>query len=77
MQSGQLENKTISNKGLIGRDRCSVLLKPEGQPGTGRALQGPALSLTTLTFPLNVSDAYLTLKHLESANINITEVINH
>ena len=54
-----------------------MLLKPEGQPGTGRALQGPALSLTTLTFPLNVSDAYLTLKHLESANINIKEVINH
>ena len=41
------------------------------------ASPGPALSLITLTFPLNVSDAYLTLKCLESANINIKEVINH
>ena len=40
------------------------------------ASPGPALSLITLTFPLNVSDAYLTLKCLESANINIKEVIN-
>ena len=55
MQDGQLENKTISNKGLIEWDRRSVCLKPEIQPGTGRPLQGPALSLITLNFPLNVS----------------------
>ena len=50
-------------------------LEPEIQLGAGWPGQGPALSLITLTFPLNVNDAYLTLT-LESANINIKEVIN-
>ena len=49
--------------------------EPEIQPGTEWPGQGPALSLKTLTFRLNVNDAYLTLT-LESANINIKEVIN-
>ena len=53
-----MENKTISNKGLIGQDRYSACPEPEIQPGTGWPHQGPVLLVIILTLPFRQSDAY-------------------
>lgn len=58
-QDGQLENKMISNKGLIGRTRRSSEPEPEIQPGTGVALARAWHSHNYFDF-LNVNDACLT-----------------
>ena len=58
MQSGQLENKTISNKGLIGRDRRSVSPEPEMQPGIGTASPEPGTLSNNIEFSFNITHTY-------------------